>query len=385
MKDIKVLLKWEEMYDETKYPYEVYKELVIEGKFHPRKIEILGAWKTGCLKKSLNSGVYRDKHDKNYVFSGRWKESSPVGYKGWCYISKHQDTLKKQVPVTFTKVQPPILNDLISIQGFGFIWSIFILHCWYPKVFPLYDQHVYRAFRYIDSEYHEIPDKAQLSWDGYKAYHDFFIKSVGDFNEEFWRLDKALWAFGKHLASCKTIRKKNNVYYNEKKTSFKNGKSSREPFENISSSHTKIGKSGRVSFTLVRSKPFTWCFSETNNLIITRFFKNRQENRTKITEDELEKIDNFVTSKKDWVDLANNVEKLAKGIEKDGIGKFLYEELDKNPTEAQLSSHIAALFVKAKIWEWRKHKGSMQFRKIDVNDWPSLLKKYYKDGPIEES
>src|ERR1019366_7714989 len=88
-------------------------------------------------------------------------------------------------------------SDLLSrFSSGGAIWRIFWLHCWQPARFPIYDQHVHRAMRFIRAGVREeIPDKdsekVHAYLESYMAFHAQF-DGIGS------RLvDKALWAFGK--------------------------------------------------------------------------------------------------------------------------------------------------------------------------------------------
>jgi hypothetical protein len=80
----------------------------------------------------------------------------------------------------------------------GVIWRIFWLHCWRPERFPIYDQHVHRAMRFIqDGVIQEIPttDRAKI-----ETYLNDYLPFHTQFNHlDFRSVDKALWAFGKFL------------------------------------------------------------------------------------------------------------------------------------------------------------------------------------------
>ncbi len=81
----------------------------------------------------------------------------------------------------------------------GAIWRVFWLHCWCPLRFPIFDQHVHRAMRFIQTEESkEIPTK-----DPEKVL--VYIRDYLPFHSRFAELDaravdKALWAFGKFIA-----------------------------------------------------------------------------------------------------------------------------------------------------------------------------------------
>lgn len=80
----------------------------------------------------------------------------------------------------------------------GAIWRIFWLHCWYPQRFPIYDQHVHRAMRFIETgRVDEIPktdpDKIKTYTSEYQPFHDRFA------GLDTRSVDKSLWAFGKFI------------------------------------------------------------------------------------------------------------------------------------------------------------------------------------------
>jgi hypothetical protein len=80
----------------------------------------------------------------------------------------------------------------------GVIFRIFWLHCWQPARFPIYDQHVHRAMRFIETGVREeIPDKEP---DKIQAYIEQYIPFHARFDSMPHRaVDKALWAFGKFV------------------------------------------------------------------------------------------------------------------------------------------------------------------------------------------
>jgi hypothetical protein len=99
----------------------------------------------------------------------------------------------KQIP------QDEVASTLLSrfAEG-GAIWRIFWLHCWQPARFPIYDQHVHRAMRFIQAGVLEEipstdPQKIRTYLNGYMAFH------AGFDGIRYRLVDKALWAFGKFL------------------------------------------------------------------------------------------------------------------------------------------------------------------------------------------
>jgi len=126
-------------------------------------------WKNGC---KLSEAKARSV-DRNYVAQIR--------------------ALKRLNPET-----PPA--EFLNTFGGGMIWRIFLLHIWRPDRYPIFDQHVYRAMRYIQTgKIEKIPASygaiSSIYLKEYLAFYMSFPESSGR------RVDKALWSFGKFLKS----------------------------------------------------------------------------------------------------------------------------------------------------------------------------------------
>ena len=82
--------------------------------------------------------------------------------------------------------------------GGGPIWRIFLLHCWQPTRFPIYDQHVHRAMEFIQTgSPREIPSSVPAVL---RAYVDRYLPFWQSFMKTPTRtVDKALWVFGRVL------------------------------------------------------------------------------------------------------------------------------------------------------------------------------------------
>jgi hypothetical protein len=81
------------------------------------------------------------------------------------------------------------------------IWDIFFLHVWNQK-FPIFDQHVYRAMKFIQKrELCELPKKESEKTKIYlEEYLPFFQTMDAELRSPKNRkLDKVLWIFGKFL------------------------------------------------------------------------------------------------------------------------------------------------------------------------------------------
>lgn len=84
----------------------------------------------------------------------------------------------------------------------GAIWNIFYLHCLEPKTWPIFDQHVFRAMRYIQTqEITEIGITNKQKYENYETEYIPFIRSLGINDHRV--LDKALFSFGQFLKKAK--------------------------------------------------------------------------------------------------------------------------------------------------------------------------------------
>ncbi|KAB3531059.1 hypothetical protein F8154_13370 [Alkaliphilus pronyensis] len=348
--------KWEKLYDNFKYPYGVYYDLIVQGTEHPRKIELMGAWKTGSLRENADEIVYTDIKGITYGFTNRWSENTPVGYNIWKEVSDNCKTIKEKIPEKFPLEEPEVVIDLKSKKGFGFIWTLFVLHSFYPKVYPLFDQHVFRTYRYIVTNGDDCPNLAHNEWSSYVSYRNFFVKCVEKLNVDYWKLDKAFWAFGKNL-------KKSKVKF-QGKMNKKNKDVSKDT--NIWVKYLTLGG---------KQKCFKWRLDDEGNLIIRRKYKTGKEHTKKISQNELARIYNYI-DERGWINLANNVSKLKSNKEKEGLGNFLYNNLDWSIENAQLASHLGSLFVQASIWESNGKKRGIIFSP-KVNNCEEMLKKFY--------
>ncbi len=352
--------KWSQSFDILKYPSALYDELVWCNKNYPEKLALLGAWKTGCIRINNNlshSAAYIDENGNRYKYTKRWSSHTPVGYNIWKKISKDEKNLVKKIPENLSGTKPDILIELERKKGFGFVWAVFVLHCVHPKTYPLYDQHVYRAYEAIQGNNKESPKQAPASWNRYLEYVQFFKNLVENSEMSEIIVDRALWTYGKYLKTFKDEKMIQNIIVNN----------------NTHIAEIYDSDNYCLSYTLSKKKSFWWKVDKGGSLTITRQFKAGMSSTT-FLESEIDAIQKYIGNRE--IPLANNVQKLSNDTEKEGLGKFIYDKLDKNITEAQLASHIAAIFVVSGIWKWNGTKRNMTFKKEDGN-WRGLLSSYY--------
>ena len=123
-----------------------------------------------------------------------WKNGGPIAkHKLKSIRSNYIDQVPK-LPATNDRER---LIEFIRLPG-GAIWRIFWLHCKRPEQFPIFDQHVYRAMCHLRTGIcAEIPGTNLAKA---KAYVDEYLPFYAAFgHKDKTRLDRALWAYGKHL------------------------------------------------------------------------------------------------------------------------------------------------------------------------------------------
>ena len=125
-----------------------------------------------------------------------WKNGTPLSN------AKRESVLRnfvaRRAELNQVQQNETAANLLSRFSEGGAIWRIFWLHCWQPARFPIYDQHVHRAMRFIQQGVLEEipvtnPQKIRVYLHSYMAFHTQFDCI------NFRIVDKALWAFGKFL------------------------------------------------------------------------------------------------------------------------------------------------------------------------------------------
>ena len=125
-----------------------------------------------------------------------WKNGTPLS--GPKKNSVMRNFVARRDELAHLAQQETVSKLLARFSEGGVIWRIFWLHCWQPARFPIYDQHVHRAMRFIQAGVlEEIPGRDP---DKIRAY----VEQYMPFHARFYGLpqravDKALWAFGKFL------------------------------------------------------------------------------------------------------------------------------------------------------------------------------------------
>lgn len=89
------------------------------------------------------------------------------------------------------------------------IWLITLAHLINPEYFPVFDQHVYRAYKFLTCDETEIPEynkenqRINLYLEDYLPFFKRLVASDDNINKK--KLDEALWGFGKFIGKNNSI------------------------------------------------------------------------------------------------------------------------------------------------------------------------------------
>jgi len=124
-----------------------------------------------------------------------WKNGGKLSRNKFSSVERHYASRSAELmrlPPTTTA------EEFLGEFGGGRIWAVFLLHCWRPTGFPIYDQHVHRAMEFIQyGTTREISKSPTIVVSDYVERYLPFWREFSDASER--EVDKALWAFGKLL------------------------------------------------------------------------------------------------------------------------------------------------------------------------------------------
>lgn len=140
-------------------------------------------------EEKYTSNIGKSLTEKSRLELYEWKNGSKIAKKKW-------DSVVSNYPLTFSgNKESRYLNHK---EGGGAIWNIFYLHCLNPEKWPIYDQHTYRAMKYMKTgEIQEIGITNKQKYESYIKEYIPFFESLGE--SENRKIDKALFAFGQFL------------------------------------------------------------------------------------------------------------------------------------------------------------------------------------------
>ncbi len=160
---------WSFFYTNPMETEHLYSERIEKQKFTPEDIEKLFEWKNGTrLSQKKQKSIKTITDNINIV-----------------------NNLKNTFNTTIFEEK---------FKNMSAIWKIFLLHIIAPTIYPIFDQHVYRAFYFLtEGIIQEIPEKNSKKEKIYFEQYIPFFNDLAKNNIPNKNIDEALWAFGKFL------------------------------------------------------------------------------------------------------------------------------------------------------------------------------------------
>lgn len=160
---------WSKLYDYPKEHY--YQNNMTLTQFEPENIEELYVWKNGMALSGNKSSVLA-------------KILSDTGIINELKLNWSETTF------------------IATFGGISTIWQIFLMHVINPSRFPIFDQHVYRAYKYLHTRtISEIasynPKKMANYTQEYLPFYYKFEEKANHYPSKI--IDNALWAFGRFM------------------------------------------------------------------------------------------------------------------------------------------------------------------------------------------
>jgi hypothetical protein len=156
-------------------------------------VEFWSSRYSGYDDEFYEANVGRELTEERILALFEWKNGTPLS--GSKRNSVLRNFVARRDELSHAANESP--SDLLKRFGEGgVIWRIFWLHCWQPARFPIYDQHVHRAMRFLEAgRAEEIPAKDAAKIRAYLSEYMPFHARFQDMPHR--AVDKALWAFGK--------------------------------------------------------------------------------------------------------------------------------------------------------------------------------------------
>ena len=162
---------WSKLYN---YPLEaLYNERISKKEFDKEDLQELFIWKNGM---KLSAG--KQKSLENKILSKQ----------------KIINDLKQKENIELKEFQKHF-NELSAV------WKIFLLHIIKPNKFPIYDQHINRAFNYIHGrDFHNISASSMTNKSKEEFYFNTYLEFIESLNGiDLKALDEAFFAFGQFI------------------------------------------------------------------------------------------------------------------------------------------------------------------------------------------
>jgi hypothetical protein len=182
------ILFWKDYYNEGKYPDDEYEyHLRKDGVIAPEGLLYLLEWKNGNPLSGKKMQIYRVAVENLDRLMGFRLRGSIGG----------EDVVE-------------LLRLVSGIIRTGLIWKIFLMHITRPEDFPMFDQHVYRAYCFLENGEITETSFTESDFGLYHQYRSFVIDLSEKEKIDLRTIDKALFAFGRFIKEYKAQFEENS-------------------------------------------------------------------------------------------------------------------------------------------------------------------------------
>lgn len=154
-----------------------------------------------------NDKLYQDNIDKNIYLNAHIENL--YKWKNGMRLSKQKKaSLEGKVLIKINVINKLKEEGSVDLEYFfkefktvSAVWKIFLLHIIKPKQFPIYDQHIHRAFLFIHGlDYSNISNNTITEKDKLVFYRDKYLPFIKKHNiSNLKKQDEAFFAIGQFL------------------------------------------------------------------------------------------------------------------------------------------------------------------------------------------
>lgn len=128
-------------------------------------------------------------------------------------------------------------------------------------------------------------------------------------------------------------------------------------------------------YTLSKMNPFLWSYNG-KEIFIGKEDKNNNKHTFIFSNEEVDGLIEFI-QEKGKVSLDNSISIGKEGSKKNGIGSYIYNNIDKNTSLVQTASQLVSILYNANVLHYNNKKKGMEFW-INNPNWKYQLLEHIK-------
>ncbi|MBU3144608.1 hypothetical protein [Clostridium sp. CF012] len=128
--------------------------------------------------------------------------------------------------------------------------------------------------------------------------------------------------------------------------------------------------------TLGGKEKYFWWLYDGEKITIKRKIKNNPDCITQLSNNQVDMLMLYI-KQSGRTPLANSMTKIEDGTEKDGIGKYIYNDIIKDKRVAQSASQLVSIFHRINVLHYNGKKRNMEFWINNMN-WKEIILSFMK-------